>query len=363
MPRTISDNKFKLGLFCSNCSGGITKTLATERWDSSYENNRKLALAAEAAGLDFMLPLANWLGLGGDAPTETHVLEPLVWAAGLLEATSKITIFSTIHTPFLHPVFATKQINLCDQIGRGRFGVNIVSGSNPAEFALFGIPLNDHDQRYALTEEWLTLVQRMWSEREPFDFKGRFFDLKGVVSNPGPYGGEPPLLISAGSSPTGREFAKRHADCLFMLIVSLDQLADEIRAIRHGVDRPFGVYASGHLFCRKTRKETEEFYHYIVHEQGDWKAADFLDHMHQYSGSIPAEVRAGMRERFVSGTGTFLVKGDPDDVAMAYKRMSDAGLDGMATALVNFLDELPILRDEVLPRMERLGLRRSVAAF
>ena len=361
MPRKISDNKFKLGLFCSNCSSGITKTFAPERWEPTWQNNRAMALAAEQAEIDFLLPLANWLGMGGTAPTESTILEPLVWAAGLLEATQKITIFATIHAPFLHPVFATKQINMCDQIGEGRFGLNVVSGGNPPEFALFGVPMAEHEERYAYTEEWLTLVKRMWSEHKPFDFKGQFFDLKGVLSNPKPWGGEAPLLISAGSSPTGRKFARRHADCLFMLIVSLDQLAEEIRKIREGSERHFGIYASGHLFCRKTRRETDEYYHYIVHEHGDWKAADFLDEMHQHAGSIPEEARAGMRERFVSGTGTFMVKGDPDEVAQTYKRMSDAGLDGMATALVHFLDDLPILRDEVLPRMERLGIRAVVA--
>jgi len=360
MPRKVSDRKFKLGLFCANCSGGITKTLAPERWEPTWRNNRAMALAAEEAEIDFILPLANWLGMGGGAPTESNILEPLILAAGMLEATRKITIFATIHAPFLHPVFAAKQINTCDQIGEGRFGVNIVSGGNPPEFKLFGVPMAEHDERYAYTEEWITIVKRMWAENEPFDFKGRFFDLKGVLSNPKPWGGEHPLLISAGSSPTGRKFARRHADCLFMLIVSLDTLADEIRAIRQGGDRYFGIYASGHLFCRKTRRETDEYYNYIVHEHGDWQVAEFLDMMHQHSQSIPPEVRATMRERFVSGTGTFMVKGDPDDVAQAYKRMSDAGLDGMATAIVNFLDDLPILRDEVLPRMERLGIRTAV---
>jgi alkanesulfonate monooxygenase SsuD/methylene tetrahydromethanopterin reductase-like flavin-dependent oxidoreductase (luciferase family) len=359
MPRRISDRKFKLGLFCSNCDGGITKTFAPERWVPSWRNNRQMALEAETAQIDFLLPLANWLGMGGTAATESNILEPLTWAAGLLEATRKITIFATIHAPFLHPVFAVKQIATCDQIGEGRFGLNVVSGGNPPEFTLFGVPMAEHDERYAYTEEWLTIVKRMWAEERPFDFKGRFFDLKGVLSNPKPWGGEPPLLISAGSSPTGRRFARRHADCLFMLIVSLDTLGAEIRAIREGAERDFGIYASGHLFCRKTRRETNEYYHYIVHEHGDWKAAEFLDEMHRHAGSIPPEARPLMRERFVSGTGTFMVKGDPDEVAATFKRMSDAGLDGMATALVNFLDDLPILRDEVLPRMQRLGIREA----
>jgi dimethylsulfone monooxygenase len=38
-------------------------------------------------------------------------------------------------------------------------------------------------------------------------------------------------------------------------------------------------------------------------------------------------------------------------------RLSEAGLDGMALILVNYVREMPVLRDEVLPRLERLQLR------
>ena len=56
------------------------------------------------------------------------------------------------------------------------------------------------------------------------------------------------------------------------------------------------------------------------------------------------------------GAGTALV-GSYDEVAAILKRLSDAGLNGMALASVNYVQEMPIIRDEVLPRLERLGLR------
>lgn len=344
-------------MFCSNVSGGITKTTSPMRWENSWENNRDLAILAEQAGVDFMLPLANWMGLGGNAASENNVLETITWATALLEATHSITIFATVHAPFVHPLFAAKQIVTADHIGRGRIGLNIVSGSVPQEFEAFGRRIPSHDERYALSDEWLTIAKRLWTEYAPFSHSGSYFNLKGVISEPKPWGGTRPLIISAGSSPTGRAFARQHADCLFILILSLDQLPEEIKVIRSGTDREFGVYASGHMFCRKTRREAEEYYHYLVHEHGDWAAADFLINVHKANGTIPPEVSPLLRERFVSGSGTFMVQGDPDDVAAQFKRMSDAGLDGMALALPNFLHDFGILRDEVLPRLERMGLR------
>ena len=54
--------------------------------------------------------------------------------------------------------------------------------------------------------------------------------------------------------------------------------------------------------------------------------------------------------------------GSYDEVAATLQRLSDAGLDGMAVGLVNYIDEFPMLRDELLPRLERLGLRKPFLA-
>jgi len=104
------------------------------------------------------------------------------------------------------------------------------------------VTLNEHDERYAYTEEWLTIVKRLWSETEPFDFAGKFFNLKGVIAKPKPYGNQRPLLISAEIR-ARRDFAARNADCLFMTIVDLDALESEIAALR-GNFPDVGIYAS-----------------------------------------------------------------------------------------------------------------------
>lgn len=98
---------------------------------------------------------------------------------------------------------------------------------------------------------------------------------------------------------------------------------------------------------------------------GDWEGAEFMLQSRLAGGSrsVPEDKMRATKERYISGSGTFPVIGSYDDVAATYKRLSDAGLDGMAVALVNYLNEFPGLRDEVLPRMERLGLREPVKAY
>jgi dimethylsulfone monooxygenase len=358
--RMFGPNAFKLGLFAMNCSGGVTMSKVPERWDASWQNNLKAAQIADEAGLEFLLPIGRWLGYKGETDTEGTSFETLTWAASLLAATREICVFGTLHVAFINPVFAAKQIVTADHVGEGRFGLNIVSGWNADEFGMFGVALDDHDTRYAYTEEWIEVVKKVWAEPEPFDFHGKHFDLRGVLGKPKPFAGSRPMLVSAGNSTEGRKFAARHADCLFMTIKELDTLAAEIAAVRATTaehPRPVGVFASGHLVCRPTRKEAEEYYHYLVYEMGDWEAAEHLAKLRTGGRETPFNTMKSLKERLISGVGTYPVIGSYDDAAAAFKTMSDAGLDGIALGLVNFVNDTPALRDEVIPRMERLGIR------
>ena len=90
--------------------------------------------------------------------------------------------------PLVHPVFAAKSIVTADHVGQGRFGINIVSGWNVEEFAMFGIPLREHDERYDYSAEWVSILKRIYSETGPFDYDGKYFSLKNVNGKPKPWG-------------------------------------------------------------------------------------------------------------------------------------------------------------------------------
>ena len=118
-----------------------------------------------------------------------------------------------------------------DHIGKGRFGLNIVCGWNADEFNMFGISLEKHDRRYDLGQEWLEIVQRIWSEDKPFDFKGEFFQLENVRAQPKPVSTPKPIVMNAGQSGAGLEFAIRNADYLFRGIQTADGVAKTLRAL------------------------------------------------------------------------------------------------------------------------------------
>ena len=357
--RMSNANRFKLGLFGFNCSSGLAMTKVPERWDASWDNCVAAARLAEAIGFEFALPVARWTGYGGETDSEGSAFETLTWAAGLLGATEELVAFGTLHVPLIHPIFAAKVCVTADHIGQGRFGLNVVSGWNAGEFEMFGLPLREHDERYAFTAEWIAIVKQLWEGPTPFDFKGRYFDLKGVRGDPKPWGGGRPLLMSAGVSPAGRAFAVQNVDCVFMTVVQWDNLEAEVAVIRAAAAaRPTGIFVSGHVVCRPTQKEAEDYYHYYVHEMGDWAAVDWTLKAREQQHSTPKEhLKAA---RMIGGLGTFPMVGSPDHLAAMFKRMHDAGLGGSAIGFVNYLDELPYFAAEVLPRMARMGLRAPV---
>ena len=353
-------NEFKLGLFSFNTYGGLTNTLAPERWQANWPNMQKLALDAEAAGLEFLLPLAGWIGRNGQAETDGYFHETLTWATGLLAATKSIHVFATIHVPFLSPVFTAKAAMTADHVGAGRLGLNLLAGYNVAEFDMFACEFLSQEDRYAYLQEWLSVVRGLWCEEDAFDFKGHFFDLAKLRSWPKPFGSELPLVVSAGSSPAGRQFALENADALFMVVIDPDSIAAEIATIRQSMaSRPINIYCSGHVICRQSAAETRDYYNYLIHENGDWAAGEFMRDSYAAMGSAPDEVlnSSVFLQRLMSGHGTLPIIGDPSEVADQIAHLHGAGLNGMAMALPNYLEDFEIFRVEVLPRLVERGIR------
>ena len=359
--RIYNKNKFKLGLFGMNCLGGLSLTKAPERWDASWDNNVKAARLADEAGLEFLLPIGRWHGYQGESDTQGTTFETLAWACGLLASTKDIATFGTLHVAFVNPVFAAKQMVTADHIGHGRFGLNVVSGWNPIEFGMMGVELGDHDGRYDYSEEWLTIVKRIWSEDKPFDFDGHHYKLKAVMAKPKPWWGSRPILVSAGNSKTGSDFAARNADCLFTTVPGKhEELQPKLKAFRDAA--PPGqlrnIFASCHLMVRRTRKEAEDYHHYIVYEHGDWESAEYALNLRgqRVKSWFTTDDEKKMKARLISGAGFPLV-GSYDDAVEMMQRLHGVGLDGLALGMINYVNDFPGIRDELLPRMERVGLR------
>jgi alkanesulfonate monooxygenase SsuD/methylene tetrahydromethanopterin reductase-like flavin-dependent oxidoreductase (luciferase family) len=355
-------HKLKLGFFGANCSSGRFVTTVRERWTAAWDDMHALGVAADEAGIDFLLPIARWKGYGGDTDYQGSAYETITWATGLLAATRNLTVFGTVHVPLFHPLIAAKQMVTADHVGHGRFGLNIVCGWNEGEFAMFGVEAKDHEGRYRMGQEWIDVVKTAWA-RDDFDYTGEFYSLRGVREKPKPYGGSRPLIMNAGTSPAGRSFAIRNCDALFTGLRSADEhqlsqaseIVEGARAEARTYGRDLDVYTVGVLICRPTRAEAEEYHRYAV-ENADWGA---VDNIIAFQGHSPKdeEERERMRRHFAEGLGGLPLIGSPDEVAEKLAALSRAGFTGVGVSPVNYAEDLPYIRAELLPRLERLGLR------
>jgi dimethylsulfone monooxygenase len=362
-------NPLKIGLFGANCSSGRSATQVPERWQASWQDCLALARMAEARRIDFLLPIARWKGYGGATDFHGTTLETMTWAAGLLAATERITVFGTVHAPLFNPLIAAKEFVTADHIGEGRFGLNLVVGWNEGEFEMFGVSQRAHEERYVFAQEWLDAVMRAWTEPDTFDVAGDYFALKGVRAFPKPFGGTRPIIMNAGSSATGQAFALKNCDAYFTANaasrVSLDAAAakvEEIKAQARALGREIEVFTVGQVVCRPTQKEAEEYYRHAIIENADWGAVDGMLALKDITPySVPGDEYEKKRRYFAGNAiGGYPYVGTPDRVAEELANVSRAGMRGIAISFVNYLNELSYFCDEVLPRLIRLGVRETV---
>ena len=228
----LNDNRFKLCLFAFNLTGGQTISTAEGVNGPSWSQNVRLAQMADRAGLEALIPVGRWIGFGGPSQYHAKSFEAYTWTAGLGALTDYSMVVATGHVPAMHPIVAAKQSVTVDHITNGRFGLNLVSGWFITEMEFFGAKMLDHDGRYVQAAEWLDLCKRLWSEEDEFDFAGDFFNVKKATAAPKPIQQPHPVIINAGISRRGQQFAAQHADVGFIAGESLEQLAENARAFR-----------------------------------------------------------------------------------------------------------------------------------
>jgi alkanesulfonate monooxygenase SsuD/methylene tetrahydromethanopterin reductase-like flavin-dependent oxidoreductase (luciferase family) len=361
-----SANALKIGLFGANCSSARSATKVPERWQAAWPECLRLAQIADEAGIDFMLPIGRWKGYGGETDFHGATFETVTWATGLLASTKRITVFGTVHAPLFHPLIAAKEFVTADHVGEGRFGLNLVAGWNEGEFEMFGVKQRDHEERYEFAQEWLDIVKRAWVDPGEFDFHGKYFHLSRVRAFPKPYGGTRPIIMNAGSTPTGQAFALRNCDAFFTATsdtrTSLQANAAKVAEIKEkarGYGREIAVFTVGLVVCRPTQQEAEDYYRHAIIENADWGAVDGMLALKNITPQTvgPEDYAAKRRYFAANAIGGYPFVGSPDRVAEEFANLSRAGMAGVAVSFVNYLKEVPYFCDEVLPRLIRLGIR------
>ena len=179
------------------------------------------------------------------------VNDPAMLIPAMAHATENLGFAFTSSVLQSHPFSFARQMSTLDHLTNGRVAWNIVTSYLPnagANFGLGGLP--SHDDRYDLAEEYLDVTYKLWEGSWEDDAVLRDKE-RGVYADPakihkinhigkhyevaGPHLSEPspqrtPLLFQAGSSTRGRQFAAKHAECVF-IVESLEGLKGQTNVI------------------------------------------------------------------------------------------------------------------------------------
>ncbi|QDC39636.1 LLM class flavin-dependent oxidoreductase [Sphingobium fuliginis] len=357
--------RLKLGTFCSNVSSGATLADVEGGLDLTWENTAKISRMADEMKFEAVVPIGRWRGLGGRTDPNRDSFESMTFAAGVGATTSFPAAFATVHVPSIHPVMAAKQATTIDHITGGRFGLNIVTGWNEQEMALFGSSLLPHDQRYEVAAEWITLMKMLWTADEPVDFAGKYYTVEGAFLRPKPI--QPyPLLMSAGASPAGRAFAAEHCDVAFTnfgerTLPAMRAQVDKFRSLaQEKFGRSLQVWTNTYVIMGDSEADAQAYFDHIVNDCGDFEAVDNLFGLmglNNNNQSYSPEILAQVRNDFVAGWGGYKIQGTKERVVEELEMLVEAGVDGVLLAWPAFIEGMAQFQREVLPMLVARGLR------
>jgi alkanesulfonate monooxygenase len=290
---------------------------------------RDLARAHEHAGFDRVL-IAN----GG--------ADPIFLAAYAAAQTEKLG-FMIAHRPGLTPpTVAARAFATLDHTTGGRVRLHAITGF--AAEPEHGETLTDKNERYARADEYLEIVRRSWTSTEPFDFDGKYYQVKGAISPIKPLT-QPYVPISVGgSSDAAYHVAVKHADLYALWAEPLKDTAERIGKLRRiaaeaGVPAP-RVSLSVRLIIGETQEQAWQKAYAIVEQLKAGQAAggrfrgdrgqsgggqrqlDFASKSERYDTAL----YLGTSTAIGGGTDSTSLVGTPDTIVSALLDYYDLGV-------------------------------------
>lgn len=233
MPRHIVLNAFLHDTGHHEASWRHWRSSAEQINDVSFY--QRIAQRAEKAKLDSVF-LADVPGLAYDTGHRlSHVLDPITLLSAVAAVTSRIGLIASASTTLSSPYTLARQFATLDTISRGRAGWNIVTTYAKTAARNYGMDdMPAHAERYRRAHEFVQVVEGLWDSWEDdalvidrregvlfdpskvhsIDHRGEFYSVKGPLTVPRSPQGRP-VLVQAGASNDGREFAAKHADVVF----------------------------------------------------------------------------------------------------------------------------------------------------
>lgn len=323
---------------------------------ATYNYCRQIAQAVDDLGYSGVL-----------IPTGKTCEEGFIVASTLAPVTKNLKFLVAVRPGLMSPSFAARMSATLDRFSDGRLLINVVAGGDPVELAGEGVFL-DHDERYELTDEFLTIWRQLFTEEE-VKLEGNYLRIEGGQL-PYPTVQKPyPPLYFGGSSPAAMKVAAEHIDVYLTWGEPPSQVEKKINKMRglaaaQGRTLKFGIRL--HVIVRPTSEEAwEAANHLIEHvdEETIAQALKVFKRMDSEGQRLMTSLHEGDRTRLEvspnlwagiglvrTGAGTALV-GDPDTVSARIKEYADLGIETFILSGYPHLEEAYRTAELLFPKL------------
>jgi len=301
-------------------------------------------------------------------PTGTRCEDAWIVASALISETEKLRFLVALRPGSGTPALFARHAATLDRISGGRILLNVVTGADPADLAGDGNKLS-HDERYAQTDEFLTIWRRILSG-EPADFEGRYLSAQGTdISFPPIQQPYPPLWFG-GSSDAGIDVAAKHVDVYLSWgepVAQVKEKFDRVRARAAAQGRKIRFGLRINLIVRETEDEAWAAADRLISRVTDDVVAEAQHQFTKVSESVGQKrisaLHQGRRDRLVigpnlwaglglvrGGAGTALV-GSPENVAARIREYQEIGVETIIASAYPHLEEAFNVAELLFPRL------------
>lgn len=344
--------------------GGWLRNVPDERMEASWQYSRRLAQRSEDIGYSLTLIAELYLNdiKGIDAPS----LEAWSTAAALAAVTERLELMVAVRPTFHSPAIFAKQAANIDRISNGRLALNLVSSWWKDEARRYGVQFDEHDDRYARSEDWLTVLDGAW--RTPrFSHAGRYYQAEETVLEPKPvsFPMRPrPTIYAGGESETAKSLIARRCDAYVMhgdpperVATRIDdmrreraQASAEAEAKTGSALAPLSFGMAAYSIVRDTEAEAREELQRITNvAPGSPGYGNFQD----FVRNSRLEQELSLEDYSVSNRGLRAgLVGTPEQVAERVRAFEAIGVDLLLLQCSPQLEEMERFSAQVMPLVE-----------
>jgi FMNH2-dependent dimethyl sulfone monooxygenase len=333
--------------------GGWLRNIPDEGMEASWDYVRRLTQRSEETGWD--LSLIAELNLNDIKGVEEPALDAWSTAAALAAVTNSLELMVAVRPNFHQPALFAKAAANIDNISNGRLALNVVSSWWADEATQYGLQFDQHDDRYARTSEWLSVVDGLWREKR-FSFDGQRYRLDNAICEPKPVSKPRPTIYAGGESEAAKTLIANQCDAYVMHGDPVDAIKPKIADMERrrgeaGKGRmQYGM--AGYAIVRDSEAEAKKELERITALPP--KPPKGFDNFDQWLSGTQLERELKLQEYSVSNRGlrpNFV--GTPEQLQERIAEYDEAGLDLLLLQMSPQAEEMDRFAAQVIQPMKK----------